>query len=350
MDKGRSGTSNPDGGTSAGRKRCFVISPIGPEGSAVREHADAVYEYIIKFAVDECGIDAHRSDHMKEPGRISDQMFRELVGADLCVAVLTGYNPNVFYELAVAQAAARPVIVLLEKGQVLPFDIADLRCVYYDLKPKSLFDKVYAREIIQHIRTVAAGGWKAEALIEGICPPGAAAQKPAVRFYAESSEFGHPEDFLRLLRETDEMFQVMGITLRLWKRAKGFKQVLAEKAAAGCRVRVLVMHKDNPVFPHLINDSVEETSFDEIARQAEQVYQFFTGLAADMPNVKVRRIQRVFPLFQLNQSYRWAVLTQMLYGERTRQSALRYCERDAPLFGIEAGEFDAVWQANDPPE
>ena len=36
---------------SMGRRRCFVISPIGPEGSPVREHADDVDDFIIKPAL-----------------------------------------------------------------------------------------------------------------------------------------------------------------------------------------------------------------------------------------------------------------------------------------------------------
>ena len=54
------------------------------------------------------------------------------------IALLTGYNPNVFYELAVAQCAGRPVIVMAEKGLELPFDIHDLRCVYYDFSPRPM--------------------------------------------------------------------------------------------------------------------------------------------------------------------------------------------------------------------
>src|SRR6266498_4050321 len=107
-------------------KRCFVISPIGSEGSLIRQHADDVFDYIIKPAADEFGILAKRSDHLLEPGRISDQMFREILASDCCLCVLTGHNPNVFYELAVAQSVGTPVIVLIEKEEQLPFDIRDL--------------------------------------------------------------------------------------------------------------------------------------------------------------------------------------------------------------------------------
>ena len=117
-------------------KRCFVISPIGESGSQTREHADDVFEFIIKPAMDELGIHVYRADHSQQIGRITEQMFNSIMEEDLCVAILTFCNPNVFYELAIAQCAARPVIILIEKGQTIPFDVHDLRAVEYDLRPR----------------------------------------------------------------------------------------------------------------------------------------------------------------------------------------------------------------------
>jgi hypothetical protein len=141
-------------------KRCFVISPIGHEGSEARADSDEVYDLIIRPAMEETGIQAVRSDHLPEPGRISEQMVREILGDDLCIAVLTGHNPNVFYELAIAQAAAKPVIALLQKGQSLPFDIKDLRCVTYDLRPRAWVDKTYVKEVVAQIKSLEKDGWK----------------------------------------------------------------------------------------------------------------------------------------------------------------------------------------------
>ena len=77
----------------------------------MRRHSDHVFKYIIKPAMDEMGIDAYRSDHSHGIGKISDQMFQSILNEDLCIAVLTFTNPNVYYELAIAQSAARPVII-----------------------------------------------------------------------------------------------------------------------------------------------------------------------------------------------------------------------------------------------
>jgi hypothetical protein len=141
-------------------KRCFVISPIGQDGSEVRKHADYVFYFIIKPALDKHGIEAVRSDHLNEPGKISDQMFREILNDDLCVAVLTGRNPNVYYELAVAQSATRPVILLIQEGEELPFDIQDLRTVRYDLDPKRLFEGTYANVLSDYITSFEAMQWR----------------------------------------------------------------------------------------------------------------------------------------------------------------------------------------------
>ena len=140
-------------------KQCFVISPIGEEGSAIRKHADDVFNYIIQPAMQECHIQAFRSDHLDKPGRISEQMFRYLYSSELCIAILTGYNPNVFYELALAQSAQRPVIILIEKGQALPFDISDLRSVYYDLEIASFVNRTHIQRVVNFIKEFESADW-----------------------------------------------------------------------------------------------------------------------------------------------------------------------------------------------
>lgn len=84
--------------------KCFIISPIGQPGSAAREHADDVFECIIKPTLKEADIDGHRADHVQDVGRITKQMYDEILTSDFCIAVLHGFNPNVFYELASGRA------------------------------------------------------------------------------------------------------------------------------------------------------------------------------------------------------------------------------------------------------
>jgi hypothetical protein len=272
-------------------RRCFVISPIGAEGSPVREHADDVYDYIVRPAMEACGVEAVRSDHLREPGRISDQMFREIVEGDLCIAVLTGFNPNVFYELAIAQAAGRPVIILIEKGNELPFDIQDLRAVYYDLKPRSLFDRVHANAIAEHVRSVERNGWRATSLLAGYLGGRGGADESAPAFFENSGRFGGPEALLALLEATKDQFDIAGITLGSWRRTRGFADVLKAKTAAGCRVRVLFMDKDNPTLPELINDAIPEASYEGVRANLDRMATYFERMADGCAGgVEVRRL------------------------------------------------------------
>lgn len=148
------------------KKRAFVISPIGSEGSEVRKEADSVFKYIIKPALEACGVEGQRADQVSKTGRISDQMFSAILQGDFCIALLTGHNPNVFYELAIAQAAGKPVVMMIKKGERLPFDVANWRCIKYDLELGPIEDGIYKNEMIKYIESIREEDWKAESLLK----------------------------------------------------------------------------------------------------------------------------------------------------------------------------------------
>lgn len=68
---------------------CFVIAPIGEEGSEVRRRSDQVLTHIIKPVGKECGYDAVRADEISEPGIITPQVIQHLIEDDLVIADLT---------------------------------------------------------------------------------------------------------------------------------------------------------------------------------------------------------------------------------------------------------------------
>ena len=117
-------------------KICFVISPIGEEGSEVRLRADQVLRHVIEPVASACGYRAIRADKISEPGIITSQVIQHVVEDPLVIADLTGRNPNVFYELAIRHAVRKPVIQLMDSAETLPFDVAPIRTIqlnYRDL-------------------------------------------------------------------------------------------------------------------------------------------------------------------------------------------------------------------------
>jgi hypothetical protein len=115
-------------------KRCFVISPIGAQGSAERKHADMTLNAIIRPALAESGTEfsVTRADESSEIGMITDHLISEILESDLLVADLSFLNPNVFYELGIAHAIEKPVIHIAHRDTKLPFDNVGYRAVLFD--------------------------------------------------------------------------------------------------------------------------------------------------------------------------------------------------------------------------
>jgi hypothetical protein len=137
-------------------KICFVISPIGEEGSEVRERSDQILKHIITSSVEQLGYTIIRADKIAEPGIITTQIIEHIVDAELVIADLTDKNPNVFYELAIRHAIRKPLVQMIKKGEVIPFDVAATRIIQFDLHS---LDSVAAakEEIVSQVKSLEAG-------------------------------------------------------------------------------------------------------------------------------------------------------------------------------------------------
>lgn len=116
-------------------KKVFVISPIGADGSQVRRHADLFLEFIVQAALPAPEYEVERADAHDSPYAITAAMLSSILNADICVADITGRNPNVFYELALAHAMDKPVVIMDGDKDSSPFDIKDMRALKYGLMP-----------------------------------------------------------------------------------------------------------------------------------------------------------------------------------------------------------------------
>jgi hypothetical protein len=115
-----------------GGKTCFVAAPIGELASATRERSDCVLDCIIRPAVEPLGFTVSRLDRIHTPGRLSYQAVLGSIVADLMIADLTDGNPNVLYEVGIRHSFGGPYVQLIERGQKIPFDVADIRTLLVD--------------------------------------------------------------------------------------------------------------------------------------------------------------------------------------------------------------------------
>jgi hypothetical protein len=121
----RKSASNEAVETATEKTICFVIMPFGG-------WLDDYYETIYCPAIKAAGLEAHRADDLYRPSTIVNDIWIYTRRAKLLLADLTGKNPNVFYELGLAHALAKPAILVSESMDDIPFDLRALRIIVYD--------------------------------------------------------------------------------------------------------------------------------------------------------------------------------------------------------------------------
>ncbi len=114
-------------------KTCFIVCPIGNDGSDTRKRSDTLLNYVLKPVCNECGFDAIRVDELNTGSSISQTIIDHLKTADLVIADLTDHNPNAFYELGYRTALGKPTIQIKAKGESIPFDVTTIQTFDYNL-------------------------------------------------------------------------------------------------------------------------------------------------------------------------------------------------------------------------
>jgi len=107
------------------KNSCFVMMPF-------TQTSDRLYEKVFKAAITEAGIKPLRGDEIYGDRRIMSDIWEAIRESRLVLAELTGKNANVLYELGLAHAIGKAVIIVTSELNDVPYDLRDLRCIVYD--------------------------------------------------------------------------------------------------------------------------------------------------------------------------------------------------------------------------
>ncbi len=123
---------------------CFVMMSFSdPTGS--------YYKTIYEPAITKAGLRPIRADDdMFSTGKIVDQIWSGIQSSKVLVAELTGRNPNVFYELGLAHALQKPVVLVSATEKDVPFDVQHIRIIYYNVLDPFWGEKLIAK-IAEHV-------------------------------------------------------------------------------------------------------------------------------------------------------------------------------------------------------
>ncbi len=134
-------------------KTCFIVCPIGNEGSDVRKRSDTLFKHVIAPVCQECSFEPIRIDKENTNGSLTDEIISHIQFDDLVIADITDLNPNAFYEIGYRAALKRPAIHLMSKNTNIPFDISSIRTFMYDLSDLDSVEEVKFR-LVQTIQSI----------------------------------------------------------------------------------------------------------------------------------------------------------------------------------------------------
>jgi len=126
---------------------CFIVMPFSIESLNI------VYEDFVRpTLVDRCRLRPERGDDVFGSNVIMDDITKSIRKARLIIADLTGRNPNVFYEVGIAHALNKQVLLMTQSIDDVPFDLRHRRALVYEYSPRGC--KKLERDLYENVQNM----------------------------------------------------------------------------------------------------------------------------------------------------------------------------------------------------
>ena len=110
---------------------CFVLMPFAKE-------LQPIYDDHLRPTIEKSGLRCERADEILGTTAITSDIWERINRARFLLADLTDQNPNVFYELGLAHALGKDVILITQSMHFVPFDLKTIRFIVYEFKPRGM--------------------------------------------------------------------------------------------------------------------------------------------------------------------------------------------------------------------
>ena len=222
------------------KKKVFVIMPF-------QEPYDSYYREIYKPTIEKIGHDVYRSDDIFTPRPIMLDIQQAIIESDIVFCEMSERSPNVFYELGLAHAVGKPVVLVSSKKDDVPFDLRHIRVILYDTS-QVRWERNLSGNIVAAMDSLIS--------TDDIWPPPLLDQLKASDLLLRRDNLGSFKDRLRNVNSLDvscatcnDLFSTHGPLIR-------------KKWENGCKVRILVAY--NPEWNeqnHLLRALVRNHEF-----------------------------------------------------------------------------------------
>jgi nucleoside 2-deoxyribosyltransferase len=107
----------------------FLAAPLS-------EPFSTIYADHIKPVCKQWGFQIERADELFGDQPIVEDIWEAINSSQIILADVTGRNPNVMYEIGIAHTVGRPVVIMTQSMDDVPFDLKHYRCIVYDFTPR----------------------------------------------------------------------------------------------------------------------------------------------------------------------------------------------------------------------
>jgi hypothetical protein len=120
----------------------FVLMPF-------TDALQSVYEDHIVTSCKGLGLTVSRGDDFFTAHAVMQDVWTASCAAQVIIADCTGRNPNVFYEIGLSHAVGKPVVLITQNIDDVPFDLKHIRYIHYEFTPRGMqrFETALSRTI-----------------------------------------------------------------------------------------------------------------------------------------------------------------------------------------------------------
>ena len=110
---------------------CFYLCPF-------REPFNTIYlDHVIPASL-RAGYSIERADEIYGLGPVINDIWKGINSSTLILADISTKNPNVLYEIGIAHTVGKPVIIMTQSMDDVPFDLRHHRCIVYEYTPRGI--------------------------------------------------------------------------------------------------------------------------------------------------------------------------------------------------------------------
>lgn len=227
---------------------------------------DDYYKEILVPAIKDAGLKAIRADEVYGVRPIIDDIANSIITAEVIIADVTGKNPNVNYELGMAHALAKQVIIISQDSNDIPFDYRHVRAVVYETADVQWADKLKTKitKTVKQIRSDKNSHYIIKPILEIQVNSLSQGAWGLDSIYESRQEMNVRST--KLFTDMKRQLDLCAFGLKSFRDSR--TRLIREKVKSGLQMRILAPFPESPFVKqreldeHVVNGDIKKSIYD----------------------------------------------------------------------------------------